>query len=78
LTTVSAHCVKCYGAGQYKVRSMIGLITFKNCKHCNGSGRRMVTWGGGEHRIAANIGAIGFGPGIRKGVDIDARHAYKG
>jgi len=74
---VSAWCVKCYGSGQVRRRSMIGVINFINCKHCRGSGRRMVTWGGGEHRIAASIGAIGFGPGIRKGVDIDARHAYK-
>lgn len=43
---------------------MIGMITYVNCKHCGGSGRHQVEWGSGEHRIAANIGAIGFWPGI--------------
>jgi len=64
LPLVNAHCIKCYGAGTIRKRNMIGMITYVNCKHCGGSGRHQVEWGSGEHRIAANIGAIGFWPGI--------------
>ena len=76
MPTVSAHCVKCYGSGTVRKRNMIGMISYINCKHCNGLGRRHVEWGSGEHRIAASIGALGFGPGIRSGVDEETRHAY--
>lgn len=45
---------------------MVGMISLDNCKRCHGSGRRLVEYGSGEHRIAANIGAVGIGPGIKK------------
>lgn len=54
------------------------MITFKNCKHCGGIGRRYVEYGSGEHRIAANIGALGFYSGITKGANRDAQHDIKG
>lgn len=75
--TVSAYCIKCYGSGQVRKRNMIGVITFANCLHCKGFGRRHVEVGGGEWRIAQSIAAPGLGPGIRKGVNIDARHDIK-
>jgi len=75
--TVSAYCIKCFGSGQVRRRNMIGTISFINCKHCRGIGRRHVELGSGEWRIARQI-VPGLGPGIRKGVNIDARHDIKG
>lgn len=63
---VSAHCYKCYGSGIIRKRNQIGMVTYVNCKLCKGLGRRYVEWGSGEHRVAANIGAVGLYPGISK------------
>lgn len=63
---VSAHCVKCYGAGQRRYRGQIGEIRLKQCTYCGGLGRKLVQEGSGEHRIAMQI-INGLTPGIRKG-----------
>ena len=66
MTLISIHCYKCYGSGLIRKRNMIGAITYDNCNYCKGLGRRLAKEGSGEHRVAAGIGAIGLGPGIRK------------
>lgn len=62
---VSVHCYKCYGSGMIRKRNQIGMIHFTNCKHCY-LGRRWVQEGSGEHRLSANIGAMGLYKGITK------------
>ena len=78
MPTVSVHCYKCYGVGQIRKRNMIGVTSFDLCKKCRGLGRVHAEWGSGEHRIAANIAAVGLGPGIKKGVNRDVQHDIKG
>ena len=63
---VSIRCVKCYGQGTIRKRDMVSRITFVRCKFCYGSGRRWAARGSGEHRVAANMGAMGLWPGITK------------
>jgi hypothetical protein len=41
-----------------KQRNEIGLTTFAPCKTCGGLGKKLAREGDGEHRIAANIGAM--------------------
>lgn len=49
------------------MRDQIGRISGKPCQWCRGLGRKWAEYGSGEHRMAANIGAMGLYPGIRKG-----------
>ena len=64
---VTGHCYKCYGSGMIRKRNMIGTTSFACCMHCRGLGRRRMIKGSGEHKLSLAVGAIGFGPGIRKG-----------
>lgn len=63
---VSVRCIKCYGEGRIRRRDMLGRITYPKCKFCYGNGRRYAIHGSGEHRIAANMGAMGLWKGITK------------
>jgi DnaJ-class molecular chaperone len=58
LTTIGVHCADCLGTGIEKTRTQIGTFTFKACPTCNGLGKKLAQQGSGEHRIAANIGAM--------------------
>ncbi len=64
---VTGHCYKCYGSGLIRKRDMIGSVRGVLCTFCKGIGRRRMIAGSGEHRMSLKIGAIGLGPGIRKG-----------
>jgi hypothetical protein len=50
------------------------MISFRRCGHCKGIGKVLVPEGGGEYRIAKKMGAIGLGPGIRKGHSAQRRN----
>lgn len=62
---ISVTCRFCYGLGMIRKRNMVAMMTYENCKRCNGLGRRRVLVGSGEERIARTI-TPGLGPGIKK------------
>jgi len=54
---ISVHCYECLGTGQKKFNDGI-VFRYEICPRCNGLGGVIAKEGSGEHRIAANIGAM--------------------
>lgn len=64
--TVVGYCMYCFGSGSLRKRNQIGMVSLSPCKRCNGTGKRFMKEGSGEHRISRQIAFSGDSPSVRQ------------